>query len=124
MVVEVVGSIVGYRWVAQWLCRRYSLERIACQKKETHPIKNCQRVAAAGVDWAYAGVIDSVHLSMHAHGLARPILLIASIIVRTVVIVTRGDDLAPLDEDATQSKKHLRLRCSLGALANDQNALS
>lgn len=59
-----------------------------------------------------SSIEDSMHLSVHAHGLAMPLSKasdFASVIMGPVMIISRADYLSALDKDGSQSKTHRRL---------------
>lgn len=64
-------------------------------------------------------IVNRMHLSMHRQGLSASLALIITIIMRTVVVMTRRDHFATLDKDRTESKAHGALRGGIGALKVD-----
>ena len=58
-----------------------------------------------------------MHLGVHRHGLAVPARAhVRAVVVRSVVVVPAGDDLAALDEDGAEREAHWALGRRVGAL--------
>lgn len=73
-----------------------------------------------------SSIEDSMHLSVHAHGLAMPLSKpsdFTPVIVGSVVVISRADYLSALDEDGSQSETHRRLGCRLITLRQIERRL-